>query len=96
MVKPDHLTLDSLMSRKGYTGEVRHSSTAQQSTAIKKQQYSTQQHPHSGLAQHGLNSHCHMLLEVARHHHSASEPITAQPTKHSAAQHSRVKQNAIQ
>jgi hypothetical protein len=23
MVKPDHLTLDSLMSRKGYTGEVR-------------------------------------------------------------------------
>jgi len=26
MVKPDHLSLDSLMSRKGYTGEVRSSS----------------------------------------------------------------------
>jgi hypothetical protein len=36
MVKPDHLTLDSLMSRKGYTGEVRHSSK------VAKQQSSKQ------------------------------------------------------
>lgn len=30
MVKPDHLNLDCLMSRKGYTGEVRTANTRQQ------------------------------------------------------------------
>jgi hypothetical protein len=65
MVKPDHLTLDSLMSRKGYTGEVGHSSTAavQRSTAA----CSAAQH---STAQHKQTERQHSTAEGSRTHES--------------------------